>query len=127
MLIWYGNIAEEAIYFNVRLTDGWRPLFVANVLLNWVIPFLVLLSRRAKRSQPVMVRIALVVLAGHGLDVYLMIYPSLTSGPVFGLLEAGCALAIPGLLGFLALRRLARVSPSPIGDPYLEESLRLHH
>ncbi len=126
MLIWYGNIAEEAIYFNIRLTGAWRPLFFANVLLNWIIPFLVLLSRRAKRSQLVMVRVALVVLAGRWLDVYLMTYPSLTDGPVFGLLEAGSMLALPGLLGFLAWRWLSRVATSPAGDPYLEESLHLH-
>jgi len=126
MLIWYSNIAEEAVYFNIRLANGWRPLFIANVLLNWGVPFLVLLSRRAKRSSTVMVRVALVVLAGHWLDLYLMIYPPLTGGPVVGLLEVGGALALPGLAGFLIWRWLERVPTQPSGDPYLQESLHFH-
>jgi len=127
MLIWYGNIAEEAIYFNQRIAAGWYPLFIANFLLNWVIPFLVLLSRKAKCNGTIMTRIAIVVLLGRWLDLYLMIYPPLTEGePVLGLLEIGGALAFPGLLAFLALRWLGRVAPSPAGDPFLEESLHHH-
>lgn len=126
MLIWYGNIAEEAVYFNTRLAGGWRSLFIANVLLNWIIPFLVLLSRRAKRSPRVMVRIAIVVLAGRWLDVYLMIYPPIVGTPTLGFLEIGGIFGAVGLTGFLVFRWLNRVSECPVGDPYLAESLHFH-
>lgn len=126
MLIWYGNIAEEAAYFNTRLAGGWRPLFIANVLLNWAIPFLVLLSRRAKRSPRVMVHIAMVVLVGRWLDLYLMIYPPTSGFPALSLLEIGGGLLAIGLIGFLVLRWLSRVPTSPTGDPYLAESLHFH-
>ncbi|MFB3819253.1 MAG: hypothetical protein ACE147_16450, partial [Candidatus Methylomirabilales bacterium] len=43
MLIWYANIPEETAYFVRRLDPGWDALFLANMLLNWAIPFLALL------------------------------------------------------------------------------------
>ena len=48
LLIWYGNIPEEIGHFITRTNGGWLPLFVANVLINFIVPFLGLLSVRAK-------------------------------------------------------------------------------
>ena len=50
LLIWYGNIPEEVTHYVTRTNGGWLPLFVANVLINWVVPFLGLLSARAKQD-----------------------------------------------------------------------------
>ena len=53
MLIWYTNIPEETTYF-VRRTHGlWFALFLANVVLNWLVPFAVLLRRDTKRTADV--------------------------------------------------------------------------
>jgi hypothetical protein len=96
MLIWYSNIPEETAYFVRRTQGAWGPLMVANVALNWVVPFLVLLPRPAKRSPTVMMRVAAIVLVGRWLDLYLMVYPSRGSEtPLWGAWEAaGIVLAI---------------------------------
>src|SRR5262249_54514930 len=77
MLIWYADIGEESVYYVHRLHNAWAPLFLLNIILNWVAPFAALLSRGAKRSPRALGRVAAVVLAGRTLDVYLMIGPPL--------------------------------------------------
>ena len=51
MLIWYTNIPEETSYFVRRVHGLWFALFLANVVLNWLVPFVVLLRRDAKRQR----------------------------------------------------------------------------
>ena len=125
MLIWYVNNPEETIYFIRRLDGGWRALFYLNVLVNWVIPFLVLLPRAAKRSPRVLLAIAIVLLAGRWLDLYLMILPPLgqRSFPAFGILESGLVAGGTGMFLLVVLRALGKRSLVPFNDPYLVESL----
>lgn len=80
MLIWYGNIAEESAYFVPRTTGVWGDLMIANVLLNWVIPFVVLMPARMKMNRKVLVRIAGAILVGQWLDLFIAIFP--TKSPV---------------------------------------------
>jgi len=75
MLIWYAHLPEETVYFAQRLHGNWQPLFILNLCLNWVVPFVVLMNRPAKRSRSVLAKVALVVLLGRWLDLYLMIMP----------------------------------------------------
>jgi hypothetical protein len=128
MLIWYAHIPEETAYFVPRLHGNWEPLFLLNLFLNWVVPFLALLNRSAKRSRSLLAKIALVVLAGRWLDLYLMILPSVTShSPAFGAWEIGPVLG--GIALFLAVffRASRTAAPVPLRDPYLVESLHYHH
>ncbi len=76
MLIWYTNIPEETSYFVARLHGAWLGLFLLNVLLNWIVPFGVLLRRDTKRRRTTLALVAAVVLAGRFLDLGLMIFPS---------------------------------------------------
>jgi hypothetical protein len=54
MLIWYANLSEETPWYLLRLQGGWRSVLILSMLGNFVVPFVVLLSRRAKRSPLVM-------------------------------------------------------------------------
>ncbi|PWT81654.1 MAG: hypothetical protein C5B57_10040 [Blastocatellia bacterium] len=125
MLIWYTNIPEETAYFARRLHGPWAVLFVSNILLNWVVPFLVLLRRDAKRRRATLGLVAAVVLVGRWLDVYLMIFPSVIGDvPRIGLSEIGLTAGALGCFG-LALAWILRSAPVvPVGDPQLLESLQ---
>jgi len=127
VLIWYTNIPEETAYFTLRMTGSWLPLFFINPVLNWVIPFHVLMARKPKRSFTLASRVAVIILVGRVLDLYLMIYPPLLeTGPRVGLAEIGALLATVGLIGVVVLRVLGGAPLVPVGDPYLEESLHHH-
>ena len=49
MLIWYANVGEETIYYRMRL-DNYRPLFFANLIINFVLPFFILMRNDNKRK-----------------------------------------------------------------------------
>lgn len=125
MLIWYVNNPEETSYFLRRLSGGWKPLFYLNVLLNWAVPFLALMPGMAKRRPGFLLAVALVVLAGRWLDLYLMILPPLGGGPLqgFGVVEAGLIAGGLGLFLLAVPRALGKASLVPINDPFLVESL----
>jgi hypothetical protein len=123
LLIWYGNLPEEVPYY-VRRTDGpWTALFLLNLSVNWVVPFLVLLPRAAKRNARVLAAVCVVLLAGHWLDLYLLIMPEIWSGPMAGPLEAIIPLGYAGLFVALTARALMQAPLVPVHDPYLHESL----
>lgn len=127
MLIWYANIPEETTHYVARLRGLWAPLFVLNVCLNWVVPFLVLLPRGTKRAPRVIVKVALVVLAGRYLDLYLMVMPPFAgASPVFGLWDLAPVVLGGALLALVVLRALASATIVPQRDPLLERSLHHH-
>jgi cytochrome bd-type quinol oxidase subunit 2 len=74
MLIWYANNGEETIYFNERMTH-YPVLFWGNLLLNFVVPFLILMRNDTKRKFGTMFFVALIVFFGHWWDYFYMIKP----------------------------------------------------
>jgi len=126
MLIWYANLPEEAIYFTRRQEGLWRPLFYSNVLLNWVVPFALLLPKKAKVDQR-LAWAAITVLIGRGLDLYLMVRPAVvTGGPSFGVWEAA-PFVLAGVVFVTVFARAFRSAPpEPLGDPGLAMSRSYH-
>jgi hypothetical protein len=128
MLIWYANFPEEAVYYVRRLHGAWQPLFLLNLFLNWVVPFFILLLRASKRSATTLVRVAIVILVGRWLDLYLMIVPPHAADrPHFGAWEIGPVVAAVALAGLAFLHYLRQAAPVPVRDPLLTESLRAEH
>lgn len=127
MLIWYSNIPEETRYYVVRLQGLWAPLFLLNICLNWVAPFLVLLLRRTKRESTVLVKVAVAVLAGRCLDLYLMVIPPFAGrSPVFGLWEIGPLVLAGAIFVLVVFSTLAKAPIIPLRDPLFLESLHHH-
>jgi hypothetical protein len=124
MLIWYVNNPEETVYYLRRQQGAWQPLLIAGVVLNWAVPFVVLLPSAGKRNPAVLARVCLVLLLGRWLDLYLMI------GPPFGqptlpeiALHAAMLLGGGGLFCLVVLRALRQAPLIPVNDPFLVESL----
>ena len=128
MLIWYANLPEEAVYFNQRLGgfDGrYTGMFFFNIVINFVFPFLGLMTRDAKRQMIMMKIVAIAILLGHWSDFYLMLMPGTLRGDNGFLIEIGVAAIFLGAFLILFTRRLASASLVPIHHPFLDESI--HH
>lgn len=128
LLIYYANIPEETIYFVERwLNDHYAPLFYLNLIVNFFFPFLVLMTRDAKRHARFIKIVAPVVIIGHWLDFYMMITPgTLKEHGGFGFLELGIMFIYAGAFIFVVLNQMSKAPLFAKNHPMLEESLHHH-
>lgn len=119
LLIWYGNIPEEVTHYVARTNGPWLPLFALNLLVNWVTPFLILLSVRAKCTTKILKTITVLLLGGHWLDLYLLVAPSIWKAPKFGPLEMAITAGYLALIFLVFERSLSRAPMVPVHDPIL--------
>jgi hypothetical protein len=129
VLYFYANIPEEAIYFIERM-DGhggkYTGLFYFILIINFVFPFLTLMTRDAKRKLIFLKIVAIAILIGHWLDFYLMIMPgTIKDSSGFGFMEFGMVGVFITLFIFVVSSSLAKSKLIPKNHPMLEESL--HH
>lgn len=128
MLIWYANLPEETMYFHARNGDPvFRTLFFVNLGLNFFVPFLVLITRNAKRKVALMTGMAASLAITHWLDIFLEVMPG-TVGDAWsiGLLEVGMLTAFAGLFLLVVFRGLSSVSLVPQKHPFYLESVTHH-
>lgn len=123
-LIWYANLPEETPRYLARREGGFDALVVLNVFLNWVAPFAVLLARRARSSPTVLVRVAIVLLAGRALDLWLHVAPAAAPSSVLpGLGALGAAVAFGSfavrlLIDAVATEESAATAAAPVRPPH---------
>ncbi len=77
MLIWYAGLPAELSFYRSRSGPTWHEIALAIIALHFVIPFVLLLSERAKRSKPTLLLAAGCVCCGHVLDIYWLVMPAL--------------------------------------------------
>jgi hypothetical protein len=118
LLIWYVNNPEETVYLRQRWQGLWPRLLFLDLLLNWGIPFLVLLFRSAKRNPVILGFVAVSVLAGRWVDLSLMInasQPNLNAIP--GMIEMGLLVGIAGLFALTVFRAISKAPLIPLHNP----------
>lgn len=126
MLIWYGNIPEETAYYYHRWEHGYEGIFYANFIINWLIPFVLMLSQVINKNIKVVKAVCILLIIGQYIDLYDQVFPSIFTHSVFGIIEIGFFLGFAGLFTFITSRALASAPLIPQNHPYIEESL-YHH
>ncbi|WP_044172898.1 hypothetical protein [Flectobacillus major] len=129
LLIYYANLPEETIYFLERW-EGHNKIYktveILNVFMNFFFPFLIMMTRDAKRT-PIFLKICcFFVIVGHYFDFYQMIMPG-TVGPHggFGLVEFGSVLLFASAFIYVVSNELTKASLVAKNHPFLPEAL--HH
>ena len=127
MLIWYANIPEATIYFKPRMQGPYRVIFFLNLIMNFVLPFLLLIRRGSKRNYTTMAALAVLIILGHWLDFYQMVMPG-TLGEHYSLgwFEFGILAFFAGLIMFFVGRSLEKAPLLSKHHPLLKESI-IHH
>ena len=102
VVIWYGNISEEAAYVITRtMLAPWNRIAWAVFIICFILPFLILLNRRIKTVPRAMMILCTLVLVGMWLEHYLLLGPALSghgAGFPVAPVEAGIALGFAGLM-----------------------------
>jgi hypothetical protein len=112
IVIWYGDMPVETFFIVQRVyVMPWKPLSYAVVILVWVIPFLVLLGVRPKKTPAILGSVALGGLVGMWLELYVLVVPSLSQHVVpFGWIELLITIGFLGLFVLCALPGLELVA-----------------
>ncbi len=133
MLIWYSNQPEETIYFIPRVQGPYRGIFFLNLVINFIAPLLILMKRGSKRNYTTMTFMCVLLLFGHWLDFFQMVFPGVMKDPVTGLTHVpfmlydfGVALGFVGLIMFITARSLSKAPMIIKHHPFIKESI-IHH
>lgn len=126
MLIWYGNIPEETIYYANRWNHGWLIFFSGNFLINWFIPFLVLMPQKLDKNIHIVYGMCILLLVGLYTEIFEQVMPDVTTYPKFGITEIGVFAGIAGVFLYTGAKALAKAPLIPANHPYLEESIQHH-
>jgi hypothetical protein len=133
MLIWYSNQPEETIYFKLRVQGPYKGIFFLNLIINFVAPILILMRRGSKRNYTTMIFMCVLILFGHWLDFFQMVFPGTLKDPVTGqthvpfmLYDFGVGLGFVGLIMFVTARSLSKYPMIIKHHPFIKESI-IHH
>ncbi len=126
LIIWYANIPELTAYYYPRFVGEWQVLFYAEPLINFAIPFVVMMSDVVGRHKVVMPTISILLIFGLWVSLYLQVMPGSTGVMQVGIMELAVWLGYAGLFLWLVLHSLGRSSLVPSNHPQLEESIHHH-
>jgi hypothetical protein len=127
MLIWYANIPEETEYYLMRAQNGWTLVSVGLLVFRFIVPFLALLPKGAKRNENHVILVSGLILVMQYVDIYWMVYPNFFDGHfVFSGYEVGVFLGFLGVFILAVTRFMAQHSLVAIKDPRMHEALSHH-
>jgi hypothetical protein len=134
MLMYHANLPEEVPWFIVRTSGAWRPVALLLVFGHFIVPFFLLLSRDLKLEPKALSVVAAWILFIHLVDLVWLVFPTAQLygpgsrwSPESLNLHWTLLTALVGVGGVWAAFGLWRVRghyPLPVGDPYLDDSLR---
>jgi Ni/Fe-hydrogenase subunit HybB-like protein len=127
MLIWYANIPEETIYFKSRSEGIYSGIFWLMFMINFLAPLLILMTRGAKRNYGTITFMSLLILFGHWLDFFQMVFPGPSPDHVPMILyDFAIALGFIGLIMFVTARSMSKAPLISRNHPFIKESV-VHH
>ena len=127
MLIWYANIPEETEFYLMRSHSGWLVISFGLLIFRFIVPFLALLPRDAKRNDANLVAVSVLVLVMQYVDIYWLVYPNFNEGsPVFGFYEVAIFAGFAGLFITMVTKFLAKNNVVAVKDPRMHEAVNHH-
>ncbi len=127
LLIYYANIPEETLWFLERLSGGYEYLAYFYLFGRFVIPFIVLLPKRAKSNSKIVGSISVLILVSHFVELYWIVMPVLDHhGFHFNWMSITSFFGLGGIFLGLFFRKFKQSKMVPVKDPQLGSSLNKH-
>jgi hypothetical protein len=143
LIVWSGNIAEETPYYVYRTNGAWKFVALALIVLHFFVPFVLLLSRRTKRTVGMLTIVALGILVMRFVDLYWTVTPMWYQGHGHAVhfknmsemsalphwLDIAAPVGIGGIWIWLFINHLRRLPLIPPHDPRVVErpAKEVHH
>ncbi len=128
LLIWYANIPEETIFFRERLTGSWRAMSALLLFGRFIIPFIVLIRRAAKRNLKLLGGFAVWIIFMHWVDQYWLIMPNFSKpGFSFSWTDLAALIGVVSVLALAFWMRMRKTAIAPVGDLRFEQGLNFEN
>jgi hypothetical protein len=124
IIIWSGNLPEEIPWYTVRMQTGWRAIGLLVVVLHFVLPFSLLLSRNLKLRPARLVWVAVLLLIARAVDIYWLTAPEFWPGGIhFRWMDVLIPVGIGGVWLSYYARQLRQLPLLPLGDRSLAKAI----
>ena len=124
LIIWSEDLPREIAWYLPRVQSSWRLLGIFVVVFHFALPFVVLLSRRAKRVPQTLGALAGMLLFAHLLDAFWLVSP--TFAPK-GLAAHWSDVFAVAALGGIWLALFVRDGPGASPDRSMPRRYRVDH
>ena len=151
LLIWYGNLAEETIFYKVRWDyHNWKGISLLLVFGHFLVPLILLMSRLGKRNVKFLTCMAVWLLFIHYVDLKWLVFPTVSTGEAianthqfilkgetvmidmpapfaFHWTDLTSLVGIGGIFLGTFWKNFVSQPIVPVNDPYLEKSIHFHN
>ena len=127
MLYWYANIPEETSWYLHRSQGGWGVVGMVTLFATFLLPFVGLISRYAKRNRRMLAFWAVWIIIAQWINLYWVVMPEFSDTFVFGPMDVTGFLGMGGVWLAGIVRLAMGHSLVPTKDPRLEDSLHFEN
>jgi hypothetical protein len=122
LIIYAGNLSDETPWYLHRLQGGWEWVGAAVTLMEFCLPFLLLLFRDLKRNASLLTLVAVLVVLARIVEVFWLIQPTFTpSSFSVHWLHATAFIGMGGVWWAIFARELVKHPLLPMNDRRLTE------
>ncbi len=131
LIIWSGNLPEEIPWYINRLSGAWKLIASFIILFHFILPFFLLLPRKANRNPRILVTVALLILVMRYVDLYWLVAPQVLHGEDkqmqvafhFSWMDIAAPLGVGGIWVWYFITQLKKLPLLPINEPQLEGAI----
>ncbi|MDB5309782.1 MAG: hypothetical protein JWO38_3984 [Gemmataceae bacterium] len=123
-LIWYGNVPEETQFYLLRRNGAWYEASILLPVVNFAVPFFLLLPRANKRNPVTLAVAAGWILLTHAFDLYWQVLPVLHQDTVHvHWLDVAAPVFMLAVVVLSAVWGFRQVPLIPVRDARLNETI----
>ena len=126
LIVYSANLQEEVPHYLSRIQNGYQYVTIALIVLHFVVPYVILLSRDVKRDTTRLRVVAAWLIAMRFVDHYWQIAPEFHDTLSVSVIDLALPVAIGGIFLTLYAMRLKSQPLLPLHDAGLEKALTHH-
>ncbi|MCC7243661.1 MAG: hypothetical protein IT180_17190, partial [Acidobacteria bacterium] len=126
LIVYSANVAEEVPHYIARSQGGYQYITVALILLHFIVPYSILLSRDVKRDTVRLRMVAAWLLLMRFVDHYWQVAPEYHDTLSVSVVDVALPIAIGGVFLTLYAMRLKSLPLLPLHDTGLQKALTHH-
>jgi hypothetical protein len=124
VIIWAGNLPEEITWYVNRMDGTWIVIGGVLLFMQWMLPFLLLLSQEVKRNIKKIRRMAIYLLVLRFADVVWLVEPNYHPKHLYiSWSDVTAVIGLTGIWLFFFLAELKKRALIPVNAPDLERGL----